>query len=82
MHRDHKHLDAEHKKLIMEGDRQQEKLRELQNEVTKNTEALAEERTKAVETAKILEEAARDWMELTRHHYEETECAKLALNKV
>ena len=31
LHRDHKHLDAEHKKLIMKGDQQKEKLRELQN---------------------------------------------------
>ena len=51
LHRDHKRLDAEHKKLITECDWQQEKIRELQNEVTKKTEALAKERTKAVESA-------------------------------
>ena len=60
LHRDHKHLDAEHKKLMAEGDRQQEKLGELRKEVNRATQALAEERTKAVDMAKALEEAARD----------------------
>ena len=43
---------------------------------------MAEERTKAVESAKLLEEAAKDRMELTRQHYEEIEQAKMALDKV
>ena len=50
----------DHKKLIVEGDRQQEKLKELRNDVNKKTEALAEEWTKAVETEKMLDEAAKD----------------------
>ena len=68
--------------MIAKGDRQQEKLREFPNEVTKKTEALAEEWTKAIEMAKVLEEAARNGMQLTRQHYEETEREKMALNKV
>ena len=43
LHRDHKHLDAEHKKLITESDRQQEKLRELRDEVNRTSGGLAEE---------------------------------------
>ena len=82
LHQDHKHLDAEHKKLIVDGDRQQEKMQELRDEVNKMAVALAEERTKGVEAAKMLEEAAKDRMELTLQHHEETERAKMALNKV
>ena len=63
--RDHKQLDVEHRKLVAELDPQQEKWRELQTEVAKKSDALAEERTKAVESAKQLEEAARERMELT-----------------
>ena len=43
LHRDHKHLDAEHKKLITESDRQQEKFRELWDEVNRTSGGLAEE---------------------------------------
>ena len=43
---------------------------------------LAEEMTKGVEAAKRLAEAAEEWMELTMHHHDETECATMALNKV
>ena len=56
----------EQKKLIAKGDQQQEKLGELRNEVNRAAEALAEEQTKAVDMAMALEEAIRDWMELTR----------------
>ena len=45
-------------------------------------EALAEERIKAVDMAKALEEVAMDRMELSGQHYEEIERAKMALNKV
>ena len=77
-----KDLEAEHKNLMAECDQQQEKIRQLRDEVTKKTEALAEERTKAVESAKLLEEAARERTVLTGQHYEEMERAKLALNRV
>ena len=50
---------------MTEGDRQQEKVRELRKEINKATEALAKERTKAVNMASTLEEAARNRMELT-----------------
>jgi hypothetical protein len=43
---------------------------------------LAEEQTKAVESAKLLEEAARKRTVLTEQHYDEMERAKLALNRV
>ena len=58
---------------MAECDWQQEKIRELQNEVTKKTEALSEERMKAIESAKLLEEAARERAVLTGQHYEEME---------
>ena len=80
--KDHKHLDVKHRKLIVDGDQQQEKIRELRNEVCSTTDALAGERTKAVEAAKMLEEVARERMELTLQHHEETERATMALNKV
>ena len=67
---------------MAEGDRQQEKMRELRDEVNRTTTALAEERTKGVEAAKMLAEAAKDRMELTRQHHEEMERAKMALNRV
>ena len=57
-------------------------MRELQDEVNRTSAALAEERTKGVEAAKMLAEAAKDRMELTLQHHEETERAKMALNKV
>ena len=68
--------------MIADGDRQQEKLWELWNEVNKTVEALVKERTKGVEAAKKLEDAAKDRMELTQQHHAETERAKMALNKV
>ena len=58
---------------MAEVDRQQEKLRELQTKVAKKSDTLAEEWTKAVESAKLLEEAARERMELTRQHYDKVE---------
>ena len=51
-----------------------------QIELAKKTEALAEEKTKAVATEKLLEEAAKEKLELNRKHYEDTERAKLMLN--
>ena len=75
-------MDAEHKKLITESDRQQEKLRELRDEVNWTAAALAEEQSKGAEAAKRLAEAAKERMELTQQHYEQTERATMALNKV
>ena len=60
-------------KAIEYGDRQQEKIWELWNKINRLAEALAEERTKAVEAAKMLEEVAKERMELTLQHHEETE---------
>ena len=65
LHRDHKQLYAEHKKLVAELDRQQETMRKLHVDVAKRTDTLAEDRTKTVESAKLLEEAAKDRMKLT-----------------
>ena len=58
LHWDHKKLNAEHKKLIAECDRQQEKVGELRADVAKKTNVLVEEQTKAVESAKLLEEVS------------------------
>ena len=82
MYWDHKQLDAEHKKIITNSEQQQEKLHELREELNRTATALAEERTKGVEAAKWLAEAAKEQMELTRQHHEEMERAKMALNKV
>ena len=43
---------------------------------------MAEEKSKGVEVAKMLEEAARDQMEVTLQHHAEKGRAKIALNKV
>ena len=48
--------------------------------MARKTEALAEEKTKAVPTAKLLEEAVKEKLKLNKKHYEETERAKLVLN--
>mgnify|MGYP006970536931 CR=1 FL=1 len=58
--------------MITECDRQHEKIIEVQDDVTKKMDVLA----------KLLEEAAKDRMELTRQHYEEIERAEMALDKV
>ena len=58
--------------MIAECDLQQEKIRELRVDVAKKVDALAEEWTKVVKSAKQLEETARERMMLTRQHYEET----------
>ena len=82
MHEDHKQLDAEHEKLGLECDRQQEKIKEILRELTKITEGLVKVRTQPVATAKALAEAAKQKTELNQKHYEETEWAKMALDKV
>ena len=51
-------------------------------EMAKKTEALAEEETKAVATAKLLEEVAKGKLELNKQRYEEAERAKIVLNKL
>ena len=45
-------------------------------------DALVEERTKAIKSAKLLEEASRERTVLTRQHYEKMQRAKMALNRV
>ena len=82
MHRDHKQLDAEHKKLGSECDLQQEKMKEIRTELAKNTEELAKECTQAVTMAKALAKAAKEKTDLNRKHYEEMERAKMSLDKV
>mgnify|MGYP000580166517 CR=1 FL=1 len=82
LHRDHKHLDAEHKKLIAKGDRQQEKLRELRDEVNRAATAMAEEQSKGAEAAKRLAEATKEQMALQEQHHAEIERATMVLNKV
>ena len=67
-------MEAEHKKLGSDFDRQQEKLKEVCTELTRKAEALA--------TAKMLEEMAKEKMELNKKHYELVERAKLVLDKL
>ena len=57
-------------------------MKEVWTELAKKTEMLAEEQTRAYTMAKMLEEAARDRMQLTKKHYEEVERAKMVLDKL
>ena len=77
LYREHKQAEADHKRRGAEFDRQQERLKELlkeartdlaqkMDELEKKTEALAAEKTQAVETAKQLEVAAKEKLELTK----------------
>ena len=50
--------------------------------MARKTEALTEEKTKLMATAKLLEEAAKEKLELNKKHYEEAQQAKLVLNKL
>ena len=59
-----------------------ELLKEAWTELAKKTEALAEEHTKAVAMAKLLEEATKEKLELNKQRYEEAERAKIVLNKL
>ena len=52
------------------------------DELEKKTKALAEEKTKAVETARLLEEAAKEKLEVNKQRFEEAEQAKLVLNNL
>ena len=52
------------------------------NELQKKTEALAAEKTQAVEKTKQLEAAAKEKLELTKQRIEEAERARLELNKL
>ena len=84
LYREHKQTEADYKRLGLEFDRQQDRLKEMLKEVrtklAKKTEALGEEKIKVVATAKLLEEEAKEKLELNRKHYEDTERAKLMLN--
>ena len=82
MHRVHKQLEEEHKKLGSDFDRQQEKLKEVRTELAKKTETLTEEQTRVVATAKMLEDVAQERMESTKKHYYEVERAKMVLDKL
>ena len=57
-------------------------LAQKMDELEKKMEALAAEKTKAVEMAKLLEEAAKEKLELNKQQFEEAERAKLVLNKL
>ena len=82
LYQDHKQMEAEHKKLGSDFDLQQENLKEVWTELARKTETLAEEQTRAITTTKMLEEAAREKMELNKKHYEEVERAKMVLDKL
>ena len=57
-------------------------MKEVRTELAKKKEALVEEKTKAVDMGKLLEEAAKEKLELNKKHYEEAQQAKLVLNKL
>ena len=60
----------------------QTELAKKTKELAKKTEALAEEETKAVATAKLLEEVAKGKLERNKQRYDEAERAKIVLNKL
>ena len=93
LYREHKQTEADYKRRGAEFDRQQDRLKELlkearadltqkMDELEKKTEALAEEKTKAVETARLLEEAEKEKPKLNKQWFEEAERAKLVLNNL
>ena len=57
-------------------------LAQKMDELEKKTKALAEEKTKAVETARLLEEVAKEKLELNKQRFEDAEQAKLVLNNL
>ena len=59
-----------------------ELLKEARTELVKKTEALAEEQKNVVATTKLLEEAAKEKLQLNKPRYEEAERAKFVLNKL
>ena len=69
---DYKHLEAEHKK-------QQDKLVELRLEIHRAETTLTDERA---ENTRLLDEAAREWMELHKQQYEEKERATTTLQRL
>ena len=83
---ENKQTEADYKRLGSEFDRQQEKLKEILKEVrtelAKKKEALVEEKTKAVDMGKLLEEAAKEKLELNKKNYDNVEWANLVLNKL
>ena len=83
MYRDHKQLEMEHKKLGSDYDRQQEKLKEARMELKEKMGALTDQGQMMAETtAKVLEEASKEIMELTSQNYQEVERSKMVLDKV
>ena len=50
--------------------------------MARKTEALTEEKTKLMATAKLLEEAAKEKLELNKKNYDNVEWANLVLNKL
>ena len=57
-------------------------LTQKMEELEKKTEALAAEKTQAVEKAKQLEATAKEKLELTKQRIEEAERARRLLNKL
>ena len=83
LYMDHKQLEAEYKKLGPDYDRHQEKIKEAWMELKEKTEALAEQQKVMVASmVKVLEEAAKERMELTSKHHEEVERAKTVLDRL
>ena len=67
-----------YKRLGSEFDRQQDILKEL----LKEAQTELAKKMKTVATTKLLEEAAKEKLELNKKHYEDAERAKMVLNKL
>ena len=73
-----KQTEADYKRLGSEFDRQQDILKEL----LKEAQTELAKKMKTVATTKLLEEAAKEKLELNKKHYEDAERAKMVLNKL
>ena len=74
-------LYRQHKELEKEYYRQRDKLKEARTEVTGNTEALAmQEMVLAETTTKLLEDTAKERMELLLEHNQVVERSKVVLD--
>ena len=74
---------VEHKKLGSDYDRQQEKLKEVWTELKDKMEALRDQGKMMVDmTTKVMEEAAKERMEVTSQNYPEMERSKVVFDRV
>ena len=76
-------METDHKKLGMDYASQQDKLKEAGTKLKEKSEALTKQgRMMAETTTKVLEEAAKERVELMSQHYKEVERSKVLLDRV